>query len=230
MKFSSQIIAAGSGSVGGCTYSRNRYGQYIRRRAMPVNPCSAFAQAMTAFFATLVSRWTTTLTQLQRDSWDLWAVNTPQTDALGNAVTWTGQNAFISMNAFRLQAGKVIIDNAPAIFSGTSLSDPFVSVPFDESSQNFSLGFLNTDEWATEVGGILSIYVSRPQNPSVNYFKGPYRYAGTINGAVVPPTSPQIIPVPFPIVENQKVFAQCRAATADGRLSSLKRFSGLVQA
>ena len=119
MKFNSQIVSSASGSIGGCTYSRNRSGQYIRRRAMPVNSGSFFAQVMTAFFGELVNRWTSILTPEQRASWDLWATNTPQTDPLGNSINWTGQNAFISMNAFRLQGGETYVDQAPAIFAGS---------------------------------------------------------------------------------------------------------------
>jgi hypothetical protein len=232
MKFTSQIIASGSGSIGGCTYSRNRSGQYIRRRAMPVNPGSAFAQVMTATFAALVVRWTTTLTQQQRDGWDTWALNTPQTDPLGNAVVWTGQNAYISMNSFRLQAGKTYVDDAPTIFAGATYTPNAGAdtANVSEASQDFDFNFVNTDDWANAVGGVLAVYVSRPQNPSVNYFKGPYRLAATEDGAVVPPTSPLTVPFPFPVVEDQRIFLQARVANADGRISAVHRFTAICGA
>jgi hypothetical protein len=58
---------------------------------------------------------------------------------------------------------------------------------------------------------------------SVNFFKGPYRYAGRINGAVSPPVSPQNVTWPFVVAVGQKVFAQFRCILADGRVSSTFR-------
>lgn len=231
MKFQSQIISSGSGSIGGCTYSRNRSGQYIRRRSMPVNSGSSFAQEMTANFATLIDRWTIVLTSAERTSWDVWAANTPQIDSLGNSIIWTGQNAFVSMNSFRMQNGQVILDDAPSIFAGTSLLAAAMGISgASEATQDFDLGFSNVDEWAGAVGGILGVYVSRPQNTSINYFKGPYRLAATVIGAVVPPTSPVTVVVPFPITAGQRIFMQARASAADGRISSVARFSNIVGA
>ncbi len=230
MKFQSQIIASGSGSIGGCTYSRNRFGQYIRRRAMPVNPGSAFAQVMTNFFGTLVQRWTSTLTQPQRDAWDVWAINTPQADALGNPINWTGQNAYISMNALRLQLGETYVDAAPSVFAGATFTAPsgIVILNVSEATQDFDFNFINTDPWAGSVGGSLGIYVSRPQNPSINFFKGPYRLGLVVPGAVIPPTSPATVPVPFPITEGQRIFVQARVCQADARISAIARYTELV--
>ena len=52
--------------------------------------------------------------------------------------------------------------------------------------------------------------------------------AGVVVGAVVPPTSPATFSVPFPIVENQKVFTQLRAIQADGRISGVMNFANIV--
>lgn len=229
MKFNSQVIASGSGSIGGCTYSRNRYGQYIRRRAMPVNPGSVFAVAMTTFFTQLVTQWTTILSAAQRAAWDTWALNTPQTDALGNSITWTGQNAYISMNTFRLQGGMTRVDAAPIIYAGTVLS-PVNALSASFATQQVSVTFTNSDQWAGAVGGILSVYTARPQNASRTFFKGPYRLASVIPGAVMPPVSPQLVPVAFPIAVGQRLFVRFRAASADARLSSMQRDNVIVGA
>lgn len=215
MKYTSQIIATGSGSVGGCTYSHNRAGQYIRRRAMPVNPGSVFAQVMTASLANLVARWDSVLTQAQRDAWDAIAFGSVQ----------TGLTLYIRMNSLRLQFAVAVIDDPPLNATVAALTPP-VATAADDSAQTYTVSFTDTDQWATEVGGYLGIFASRPQSPTINYFKGPYRLVELITGAVVPPPSPHVTTAgntPFPFVTGQRVFFQFRAVQADGRISGVSR-------
>jgi hypothetical protein len=80
--------------------------------------------------------------------------------------------------------------------------------------------FTNTDTWATAVGGALLVFMSRGQSPTINSFKGPYRFAGKVAGAVSPPTSPQNITSPFTLAATQRVFVRFIAVTADGRVSA----------
>lgn len=219
MKYTSQIVTAASGSVAGCTFSRNRSGSYIRGRSLPVNPNSAQQTVVRAAFGTLVARWTTTLTQIQRDTWSVWATNTPQTDSLGNPIIITGQNAYIKMNTQRIQVGLGIVDTAPFIFSGAALTPPnLVSATF--GTQLLSVSYTNTDAWATAVGGALLVFEGRPQNASKLFFAGPYRFAGRVNGAVVPPVSPASIATVFPFVATQRVHVRFIAVQADARIST----------
>lgn len=226
MKYTSQIVSAASGSVGGCTYSRNRYGSYIRNRSIPVNPASAAQNAVRGALATLVARWTSTLTTSQRTLWETWAINTPQVDALGNPITLTGQNAYIMMNTLRIQTGTAIIDIAPTIFANAALTPPTI-VSATASTEVLSIGFTNTDTWAGVVGGKLLVYASRPQNISKLFFAGPYRLAGTINGAATPPTSPQPITSIFNFEVGQRVHVRFRAMQADARISTSWRLSAI---
>jgi len=229
MKFISQIVTAASGSIRGCTYSRNRYGAYIRGRVIPVNPGSTQQNVIRAALATLVARWTSILTQAQRNAWDSWALNTPQVDALGQPIILTGQNAFIKMNTPRIQSGFAIINAAPIIFASAVLTPPAVTVA-NVATQDYSVSFTNTDLWATAVGGALLIYNSRPQNASVLFFKGPYRLAGAINGAAVAPTTPQTNPSIFPFALGQRLHFQFRALNADARTSATQRTSIIATA
>ena len=64
------------------------------------------------------------------------------------------------------------------------------------------------------------VYSSRPQNQSINFFKGPYQLAGTVDGDdTTAPTSPQEITSPFPLTDGQHLFVQIRVHRIDGRLS-----------
>ena len=218
MKYESIILASASGSVGGCTYSSNRAGQYIRRRAKPVNPGSLFAQVITAAMASLVARWTQTLDTAQRSAWD----------AIAFGRSETGLNLYVKYNVLKIQFGFTVVDTAPIDATVAPLSPATFVGDIDEAGLQIEVNFLNTDPWATAVGGGLGVFVSRPQGQTINFFKGPYRLAGVVVGAVVPPTSPATFSVPFPIVENQKVFTQLRAIQADGRISGVMNFANIV--
>jgi hypothetical protein len=219
VKFTSQVVASASGSVGGCTYSRNRYGRYIRLRSVPVNPASAAQVIVRGALATLVARWTSTLTAAERDGWTTWAINTPQTDALGQPIILTGQNAYIMMNTVRIQSGLSVVDVAPVIYAGAVLTPPDVTVA-TASTETIGFTFDNTDEWANAVGGALLVFIARPQNVSKLFFAGPYRLAGSVLGAAAPPASPQSIVSDFPFAAGQRIFVRFRAVNADGRIST----------
>jgi hypothetical protein len=67
----------------------------------------------------------------------------------------------------------------------------------------------------------LLVYISRPVSPATNFFKGPFRFAGLIEGDAVSPPSPIVqITAPFVVTTGQHVFARLIAALADGRLSN----------
>jgi len=181
---------------------------------MPTNPGSLFAQEMTSALATLVAAWNSSLTQPDRDGWDTWATNT--------SPSMTGLNAFIKMNSPKIQNGIGYNAGAPALFTSAPLTTPVLTIA-DVSAQTFTFTFTNTDEWANEAGGYLNFYASRPQNPGIKFFKGPYRFCQVILGDPAPPTSPQVttaVNTPFPFSLGQRLFVRWRAGLDDGRQSA----------
>lgn len=219
MKFTSLVYAATSGSVGGLTYSRNKGGMYTRARAVPTNPNTAFQQVLRNAMGQLTTRWGQTLTQAQRDAWAVFAENVPIVDSLGYSHTIPPMSWYIKANSLRVQSGLSVIDAAPTVFELGTLTIPVLTAT--AASVTASLAFTNTDAWANEVGGALLVYVSRPQNAAIQFFNGPYRYAGRVNGAGTPPTSPATITLPFTTgPAGSKLFAKVVAVRADGRPSS----------
>lgn len=91
-------IAAASGSVGGTTFSHNRGGPYIRRRAIPVNPQTPRQLAIRSFITYASQGWRT-MTSNDQVAWQTWAQLHPITNALGNSITLTGHQAFVQLNA-----------------------------------------------------------------------------------------------------------------------------------
>ena len=229
MKYKGILAAAASGSIRGVTASHNRGGQYFRGRTIPSNPNTAQQQAVRSAMALLSPRWGSSLTAAQREAWDAYAAATPITNAMGDPINAGGLGMFIRGNTPRINAGLAIVDDAPTVYNVGEFTPPVFAAP-DASLGTVSMAFTNGDDWAGEIGSSMLVYISRPTNPSINYFKGPYQYAGRVNGGVTPPTSPASITLPFPVAAGQRLFYKVNVTRLDGRYSADFRGSGTVVA
>ena len=89
-------VADGRGSIGGTTFSRNRYGAYARKRVVPVNPRTSEQVRARTTFQAAVTAWRQ-LTDAQRAAWSNYAAQTPVQDKLGATIYLTGLQAFMSV-------------------------------------------------------------------------------------------------------------------------------------
>jgi hypothetical protein len=227
MKFKGTIIGEASGSFASLTFSHNRGGQYVRQRAVPVNPGTVEQQANRNSIAELTSRWQEVLTQAQRDAWTTYSDNVPIRDSLGEPRAVGGLPMYCRSNVPRLQTGLPRVDDAPTIFDLGAFTTP--SIDSVTPPTGLDIAFDNTDDWANEDDSAMIILASRPQSPAINFFKGPYRLSGFIAGnAITPPTSPATLVLPFPVATGTQLFIQGRVSRADGRLSSPFRLGSTV--
>jgi len=220
-----------SGSVASVTASRNRFGPYFRNRALPVNPQSAQQVAVRGLFTMYSQMWGGVLTQAQRDSWNLYASNVPVINPLGDSIFLTGQNWYIAANVPRAQADPTnlpALTTAPAIFDRGTFTPPTV-VSITAATGILSLAFTAADAWVSEDDAALLVRLSRPQSPTIDFFKGPYRYAGAVLGDMTTPlTSPQPITLPFTIVAGQALHGTAVVTRGDGRLGVPVTFRGVA--
>lgn len=218
VKFGGGIVQM-SGSIGGNTYARNRYGNYARARTVPTNPNTERQDVIRAIVAQLADRWSQTLTAAQRTAWGLYGDSVNMVNRLGEAVHLSGYNHYIRSNSVLLQIGEAPVDAGPTLFELPE-QDPLFAIVATQSGQTISYTFDNTLGWANEVGGFLVKYQGTPQNAQRNFFAGPWRLHGIIEGAVSPPTSPdEEANPPFVITEGQAQWCYARILRADGRLS-----------
>lgn len=238
MKYKSAMTTQASGSVDGMTAAHNRGGRYMRARTIPVNPSTAFQSQVRNAFTNLVNLWGTLLSQAQRDSWETYGQNVPVTDALGDAINLSGQNWFIGANTPRLQAqtklgsSLALAFQAPPIFDRGEFTTPTVDV---SEASGIIVSFDSGDDWTSEDGAAMLIYQGRAINPSVNFYKGPYRLIGEIAGdSVTPPTNPTtIVPATlaalgYPVFEDQFNTISVAVVRADGRYSSRRKIGPQV--
>lgn len=84
-----------SGSVAGVTSSRNRFGQYRKTRVIPVNPNTPYQVAARARLVEGSQAWGL-LTEPQREAWRAFADGRTFTDSLGQSITLSGHQAYVS--------------------------------------------------------------------------------------------------------------------------------------
>jgi hypothetical protein len=128
-----------SGSQAGTTSSRNRYGQYRRTRATPVNPRSTAQGLVRARMSASAANWRA-LTAAQRAGWADLGLMMARTDSLGQTYTLSGFQAFCSVNNNLSMVGDASITDAPALVTPPTLLTATVTL----TAAAFSIAFTPT--------------------------------------------------------------------------------------
>lgn len=128
-----------SGSVAGDTFSRNRWGQYVRRRAAPVNPASSPQGVVRARLAANAAAWRA-LTSAQRAGWASLGGLMARTDSIGQAYTLNGFAAYCSVNTNNVAAGNAVVSDAPALVTPSAV----LTMPITLTAAAFSVAYTPT--------------------------------------------------------------------------------------
>lgn len=218
VKYGGGILDA-TGSVGGQTHSRNRFGPYVRARTTPVNPATDRQTAVRSAAAILANRWSTVLTAAQRLTWTQYAAAITRTGGLGAQIKLTGFNHFVRSNIEAMVHSEAVLYGGPV---NLTLPDQIVpiSAVIDEATQMIAVTFDNSGAWASQATGVVFVYMSQPKTPGTSFIGGPYRFAGVIEGeAPGPVASPVSVAVPFVVAEGQTIKVAFRVREEDARIS-----------
>jgi hypothetical protein len=167
-----------SGSYQGVTSSRNRFGQYVRTRAIPVNPSSSYQQNVRARLSQNASAWRA-LTAVQREGWVALGALMVRTDSLGQSYTLTGFQAYCSVNNNNLAAGNAVVSAAPALNTPDALTTATVTL----TAASFSVAYTPTPLAA---GQRLFSFVSL-QRSSGREYEGDFRLVAVSAAAAASP-------------------------------------------
>jgi len=167
-----------SGSYQGKTASRNRFGQYIRTRAAPVQPRTPFQLNQRARMTTNAAGWRG-LSDAQRAGWTSLGGEISRTDSLGQSYTMNGFMAYCSVNNNKLDAGDSVVTDAPAIVTPGDLLTATVTL----TNAAFSIAYTATP---LATGVRLYIFVS-PQQSAGREFNGDYRLLSVTAAAAASP-------------------------------------------
>jgi hypothetical protein len=169
-----------SGSYQGITSSRNRFGQYVRTRAAPVQPRTTFQLNQRARQTTNAAAWRA-LSDTQRAGWLALGLMISRTDSLGQTYTLNGFGAYCSVNNNNLVAGNAAVSDAPAITTPVDV----ISATITLTAAAFSVAYTATPLAA---GNRLLIRVS-PQQSAGRKFNGDYRLIAVTAAAAASPAN-----------------------------------------
>lgn len=169
-----------SGSIAGSTSSRNRFGQYRRTRAVPVNPSSDAQNEVRGRLSASSSAWRA-LTDVQRAGWASLGLMMTRQDSLGQTYTLTGFQAYVSVNNNLAAAGDAVLSAAPALVT----PDALASITITLTAAAFSVAYT-----ATPLGtGIRAFVFCSPQRSAGRMFEGDFRLLFVTAAAAASPAN-----------------------------------------
>lgn len=226
--FKELLVADLSGKVGANVFSHNAGGKYVRVLSIPTNPNTVPQQAVRNAFANLTDQWFNTLSIGQRSDWNRYADAVSITNRIGEAVFISGLAMYVRCNTARLAVLGSRQPDGPTSFTNSTFLGQ-LAINATAVAQTIDFQFEENpalNPWVAEAGSFLMTYVSRPQNVSVLFFRGPYQFAGSQQGDPVVPSSPLTVTAPFTFVAGQKLFWRQFVTQLDGRIS--QSFFGVV--
>lgn len=195
-------IADARGSIGGNTISRSAAGATMRTRRIPITRRTNGQQLARTRASHVSARWSSDLTQTQRDGWATHAASVPHTNKLGQSITLTGFQEYVRVNTLLLLADLAIQDDAPTELGAATA--PVTTFTCNATDQEYAiaeptLGFdPDTDDDRLLIFGFL------PQRPGQTKAPTGRRFAAVIVGdSVSAPTFPTTTPVEYPVAEGQ---------------------------
>lgn len=214
-----------SGSLAGSTSSRNRFGQYRRTRATPVQPRTDRQLVVRGWLIAASQAWRTFSAPV-RAAWNDYGATTPRTDSLGQTVFLSGLQQFVGL--------AVANANITGTVSATVPSAPPIPAPvlgavvLDQSVPTVSVACTSD----ADPDAFLVIEASPQLSAGVN-FNGDFRFMGSF--AWDTPVSPAVITSAYlakfgSLTIGKKVFFRAYFVSAVAGLSGRSTTSGLVVA
>jgi len=169
-----------SGSYQGLTSSRNRFGQYVRTRATPVNPNSGAQGTVRNRMALNAAAWRD-LSDVQRAGWTSLGLAMSRTDSLGQTYALTGFQAYCSVNNNNLAAGNAVVSAAPALITPTGLLTATITLTAAALSIAYTPTPLGT--------GIRLFSFASPQRSAGRNFEADFRLIAVSAAAAASPAN-----------------------------------------
>jgi len=172
-KISFKEWADARGKEGGRVFSKNRSGNYTKRKVTPGNPQSSFQTTVRANLTAISQAWRT-ITEVQRRGWESLASQLTTTNIFGDAFNYTGMNVFMKLNRNRGELGLPFISAAPAYASVTAILAS--SLDADTTGGGLDL----TYSPAIPAGNTVVVFASAPNSAGRRNPKNGYRKIDTL--------------------------------------------------
>lgn len=158
------------GSLGGTTFTRNRYGAIMRQRVKPTVSTTEYATTAKARMTAATQAWQG-LTAAQKLAWNEWAAGNPSLGALGEQQILTGHVAYVGSYCRALTAGIPVLTAPPAAAAPAPLTSLVVSA--DIGAGNVELTYTPTPIGATEYLWVRACVVT---SSGINYVSNLLRF------------------------------------------------------
>jgi hypothetical protein len=202
-------------SIAGNTWSRNRFGPYIRTRAIPINRRTSYQTAVRATFGVLAKNWGGLLSDANRLAWIAFAAANPFNNIFGESRILTGHMYFIKLNARNANLGIAEIDTPPAS-TLTGTAGKLVLTATFAAGGTLSL---TTVEAGIPIGSLIAIYATPPLSPGINFVKSKLVYIGNHAIAGTPYNIKALWIAKFgafPTAAGKKIFVAVQVVSPSG--------------
>lgn len=163
-----------SGSQAGTTASHNRAGQYLRSRRAPVQPVGTGRRGTVKTNFSAAAKGYAALSATNQAAWTSYAASYPTTDALGQSITLTGQQMFISIGAQLLNCGAALPTTPPLSNAVASAGTPTFTV--------VSAGAITLTPTGAGASTDYQLYAFSPPQSSGTSFCSTFWQAGKVAG------------------------------------------------
>lgn len=171
----SALVSDMRNKLNGSVMSKNRAGSYIRNKVTPVNPQTAFQQAVRQRLGALSTGWSG-LTEAQRQTWIAATPNFPYTDIFGDKKELDGKSLFIKLNSNLANVGSAQINVAPAPVGIPVFGITSAIATLGAGVDSFDLTFTSQ---TVPAGFAVAVYATPPVKAGVSFVKNKFRYLGT---------------------------------------------------
>lgn len=228
MKFLSQLLTAVSGSVGGCTFAKSRTGgMFIRARNLVTQPATLLQTSVRNNLSASSYAYSNDTTSGQRAGWRDYAGATPLTGPLGQPVKVNAIEMFNRANTLNLLAG-IAINTEPPGQAGQADTIDVTASGADASANTISVTFSGSPSSHGDATARYFVFAGRPTTPAQSFYKGPWRFAGSITGTSSSFTGTSPYPVSF--VPGQSQFYYVRQLSSDNRVSPTTKGAHVIAA
>lgn len=163
------MVGEASGSLGSTTFSRNRYGTYVRLRAKPVQPTTFFNDTAKSFMSVATKIWQD-LTDDQRQAWRTYALTHPITDRLGDKQVLDGHAVCTQLNLNILYCQGTTIEIPPTTAAPASLET--LALTTDIGAGNFEITYTPTPAGTNNT---IWTWMAVVNSPGVQFIKNLYK-------------------------------------------------------
>lgn len=204
------------GSMGSITFSKNRFGYYIKMKAQPTNPSTPAQAKVRGFMSTAVQNWATLLTKDEAEAWNH-AAGLHKRAKYGFGYSLTGQNLYIAHFVQMSKAGIPPITE-PTVFNGACDN------VLPKIAEIGASGQMEITEWdQTEVNLSILVQATNCVPQTTSYRNRPFKAYHVWNTLTA---WPQPISVVYPGAgEKYRSFIQISALDQRGAICSKIAYS-----